>query len=209
MALLSKKAMNFAYGMGAAVVILGALFKITHLEFGFITGNLMLTIGLVTEALIFGLSAFEPVDNELDWSLVYPELAQAEEVKTKKAVAPKMEGTVTQQLDQMMAEAKVGPELIASLGDGLRNFGDRVAAISSAADITSSSNEFAAKLQAASKSVEGLSSSYANVSETMQAFSDSLADARNFKDEVGKLTQNLSSLNAVYGNMLSAMTINK
>ena len=75
MALLSKKAMNFAYGMGAAIVILGALFKITHIELGPLTGNLMLTIGLITEALIFALSAFEPVDNELDWSLVYPELA--------------------------------------------------------------------------------------------------------------------------------------
>jgi gliding motility-associated protein GldL len=193
------------YGIGAAIVIVGALFKIIHLKFA----NELLIVGLLTEAGIFFLSAFEKPHVDYDWSLVYPELAQAEEVKTKKAVAPKMEGTVTQQLDQMMAEAKVGPELIASLGDGLRNFGDRVAAISSAADITSSSNEFAAKLQAASKSVEGLSSSYANVSETMQAFSDSLADARNFKDEVGKLTQNLSSLNAVYGNMLSAMTINK
>jgi gliding motility-associated protein GldL len=193
------------YGIGAAIVIVGALFKIIHLKFA----NELLIVGLLTEAGIFFLSAFEKPHTDYDWSLVYPELAQAEEVKTKKAVAPKMEGTVTQQLDQMMAEAKVGPELIASLGDGLRNFGDRVAAISSAADITSSSNEFAAKLQAASKSVEGLSSSYANVSETMQAFSDSLADARNFKDEVGKLTQNLSSLNAVYGNMLSAMTINK
>jgi gliding motility-associated protein GldL len=193
------------YGIGAAIVIVGALFKIIHLKFA----NELLIVGLLTEAGIFFLSAFEKPHVDYDWSLVYPELAQAEEVKTKKAVAPKMEGTVTQQLDQMMAEAKVGPELIASLGDGLRNFGDRVAAISSAADIASSSNEFASKLQAASKSVEGLSSSYANVTETMQAFSDSLADARNFKDEVGKLTQNLSSLNAVYGNMLSAMTINK
>jgi gliding motility-associated protein GldL len=193
------------YGIGAAIVIVGALFKIIHLKFA----NELLIVGLLTEAGIFFLSAFEKPHVDYDWSLVYPELAQAEEVKTKKAVAPKMEGTVTQQLDQMMAEAKVGPELIASLGDGLRNFGDRVAAISSAADITSSSNEFAAKLQAASKSVEGLSSSYANVSETMQAFSDSLADARNFKDEVGKLSHNLASLNAVYGNMLSAMTINK
>ncbi len=200
-----KNLMAKVYGIGAAIVIVGALFKIIHLKFA----NELLIVGLLTEAGIFFLSAFEKPHTEYDWSLVYPELAQAEEVKTKKAVAPKMEGTVTQQLDQMMAEAKVGPELIASLGDGLRNFGDRVAAISSAADITSSSNEFAAKLQAASKSVEGLSSSYANVSETMQAFSDSLADARNFKDEVGKLTQNLSSLNAVYGNMLSAMTINK
>ena len=200
-----KNMMAKIYGIGAAIVIVGALFKIIHLKFA----NELLIVGLLTEAGIFFLSAFEKPHVDYDWSLVYPELAQAEEVKTKKAVAPKMEGTVTQQLDQMMAEAKVGPELIASLGDGLRNFGDRVAAISSAADITSSSNEFAAKLQAASKSVEGLSSSYANVSETMQAFSDSLADARNFKDEVGKLTQNLSSLNAVYGNMLSAMTINK
>ena len=200
-----KNIMAKVYGIGAAIVIVGALFKIIHLKFA----NELLIVGLLTEAGIFFLSAFEKPHVDYDWSLVYPELAQAEEVKTKKAVAPKMEGTVTQQLDQMMAEAKVGPELIASLGDGLRNFGDRVAAISSAADITSSSNEFAAKLQAASKSVEGLSSSYANVSETMQAFSDSLADARNFKDEVGKLTQNLSSLNAVYGNMLSAMTINK
>lgn len=200
-----KNLMAKVYGIGAAIVIVGALFKIIHLKFA----NELLIVGLLTEAGIFFLSAFEKPHVDYDWSLVYPELAQAEEVKTKKAVAPKMEGTITQQLDQMMAEAKVGPELIASLGDGLRNFGDRVAAISSAADIASSSNEFAAKLQAASKSVEGLSSSYANVTETMQAFSDSLADARNFKDEVGKLTQNLSSLNAVYGNMLSAMTINK
>jgi len=200
-----KNLMAKVYGIGAAIVIVGALFKIIHLKFA----NELLIVGLLTEAGIFFLSAFEKPHVDYDWSLVYPELAQAEEVKTKKSAAPKMEGTVTQQLDQMMAEAKVGPELIASLGDGLRNFGDRVAAISSAADITSSSNEFAAKLQAASKSVEGLSSSYANVSETMQAFSDSLADARNFKDEVGKLSQNLASLNAVYGNMLSAMTINK
>ena len=201
-----KNIMAKVYGIGAAIVIVGALFKIIHLKFA----NELLIVGLLTEAGIFFLSAFEKPHVEYDWALVYPELAQAEEAaKPKKAVAPKMEGTVTQQLDRMMAEAKVGPELIASLGDGLRNFGDRVAAISSAADIASSSNEFASKLQAASKSVEGLSSSYANISETMQAFSDSLADARNFKDEVGKLTQNLASLNAVYGNMLSAMTINK
>jgi gliding motility-associated protein GldL len=72
MALLSKKAMNFAYGMGAAVVIVGALFKIIHFELGPLTGTRMF-VGLLTEALIFALS-FEPVDNELDWSLVYPEL---------------------------------------------------------------------------------------------------------------------------------------
>ena len=89
MSLLNKKQMNMAYGLGAAVVIIGALFKITHLEFGFITGNLMLTIGLVVEAGIFALSAFEPVDEDLDWTLVYPELANGEaRKKTIKAETP-------------------------------------------------------------------------------------------------------------------------
>ena len=78
MALLSPKVMNFAYGMGAAIVIIGALFKIAHFEFGPLTGTVMLTIGLVTEALIFAISAFEPPAKEIDWSLVYPELAGGE-----------------------------------------------------------------------------------------------------------------------------------
>ncbi|MDP2059544.1 MAG: gliding motility protein GldL, partial [Flavobacteriaceae bacterium] len=59
MALLSKQTMNFTYGMGAAVVILGALFKIQHFEIGILTGGLMLTIGLVVEAGVFALSAFD------------------------------------------------------------------------------------------------------------------------------------------------------
>ncbi len=78
MALISKQKMNFAYGMGAAVVIIGALFKITHAELGPLNGNVLLTIGLVVEAGIFALSAFEPVENDLDWTLVYPELANGE-----------------------------------------------------------------------------------------------------------------------------------
>ena len=66
-----KKGMNMVYGLGAAVVIVGALFKIMHWPYG----DLMLIIGLVTEACVFVVSAFEPVDTELDWSKVYPELA--------------------------------------------------------------------------------------------------------------------------------------
>ena len=75
MRLLNKTQMNFAYGMGAAVVIIGALMKITHFQVGFLTGNLMLTIGLVTEAIIFALSAFDPPAEDYAWEEVYPELA--------------------------------------------------------------------------------------------------------------------------------------
>ena len=112
MAILSKKAMNFAYGMGAAVVIIGALFKITHFELGPLTGTVMLSVGLLTEALIFALSAFEPVEHELDWSLVYPELAggQAKEKSAKKEDAKDAQGLLSQKLDAMLKEAKIDAE---------------------------------------------------------------------------------------------------
>ncbi len=126
MALLSKKVMNMAYGLGAAVVIVGALFKITHLEFPPIfTGNAMLTVGLVVEALIFALSAFEPVDDEYKWENVYPQLIDktAAPVKTAKTeVASDSEGMLSKKLDAMLKEAKIDGELMASLGNSIKNF---------------------------------------------------------------------------------------
>ena len=95
----SKKFMNMAYGLGAAIVIIGALFKITHFELGPLNGNVMLTLGLVTEAIIFAISAFEPVDDDLDWSLVYPELASGA-TSTKQKEQPKdAEGLLSKKLD--------------------------------------------------------------------------------------------------------------
>ena len=79
----SKKFMNMAYGFGASIVIIGALFKIIHFEIGPLTGNVMLAIGLITEAIIFAISAFEPVDDDLNWSLVYPELEGGNLIKKK------------------------------------------------------------------------------------------------------------------------------
>ena len=70
----SKKLFNMAYGLGATVVILGALFKIQHWDYG----SEILTIGMIVEAIVFAISAFEPVEQELDWTKVYPELGEAE-----------------------------------------------------------------------------------------------------------------------------------
>ena len=68
-----KVIMGYVYGFGAAVVLIGALFKLTHWLPGPVA-NIMLAIGLGVEALIFILSSFEPPHVEPDWSLVYPEL---------------------------------------------------------------------------------------------------------------------------------------
>lgn len=65
-----KTFMKYLYGWGASVVILGALFKILHLK----GAGTMLFVGMGTESIIFFFSAFEPIHEEVDWTLVYPEL---------------------------------------------------------------------------------------------------------------------------------------
>jgi len=115
----TKKLFNMAYGLGASVVIIGALFKILHWEFGPLTGGLLLAIGLITEALIFAISAFEPVDDEFDWSLVYPELAGGETNASRKQDAKdaqEAEGLLSKKLDGLLKDAKIDSELFSNLG---------------------------------------------------------------------------------------------
>ena len=212
MALLSKQKMNFAYGMGAAVVIIGALFKITHLEFGFITGNLMLTIGLVVEALIFALSAFEPVDDELDWSLVYPELANGEaRKKVAKTEEPaEVQGMLSQKLDAMLKEAKIDGELMSSLGNSIKNFEGAAKAISPTVDSIASTRKYSEELTLAAAQMESLNSLYKiqleSASRNAQINEEVAENNLKLKEQMQSLTSNLSSLNNVYGGMLSAMS---
>ncbi|AWI24604.1 type IX secretion system motor protein PorL/GldL [Flavobacterium pallidum] len=211
MAILSKKAMNFAYGMGAAVVIVGALFKIIHFELGPLTGNVMLTIGLVTEALIFALSAFEPVDNELDWSLVYPELAggQAKE-KGKKEDPKDAQGMLSQKLDAMLKEAKVDGELMASLGNSIKNFESAAKGISPAADGIAATKKYSEELSMAAAQMESLNSLYKvqleSASRNAEANKEIADNASKLKEQMQSMTANIASLNNVYGGMLSAMS---
>jgi len=212
MALISKQKMNFAYGMGAAVVIIGALFKITHIEWGFITGNLMLTIGLVVEAAIFALSAFEPVDDELDWTLVYPELANGEARKksTKVETPSDAQGLLSQKLDVMLKEAKIDGELMASLGNSIKNFEGAAKAISPTVDSIASTKKYSEELTLAAAQMESLNSLYKiqlqSASRNAQINEEVAENNLKLKEQMQSLTSNLSSLNNVYGGMLSAMS---
>lgn len=247
------------YGWGAAIVIIGALFKIQHWPLA----GFFLTLGLGTEAVIFFFSAFEPPHEDVDWSLVYPELAGMHEPGYDKSKKKKVD-PVAQALDRMLADAKMGPELIQSLGIGLKSLGDNTAKLTDITDATIATNDYVKNVGAASKSVSelsmvyqkatssmsGLQSAgddmksyneqiqfagknlaalnavyelqlqdsnshlkqtskfYEGINQLMSNLSDSINDTQRYKDEVGKLAKNLSALNTVYGNMLSAMNIN-
>ena len=211
MALLSKKQMNFAYGMGAAVVIIGALFKITHIEFGIITGNLMLTIGLVVEALIFALSAFEPVDDELDWTLVYPELANGVKGESKKKVETPSDtqGLLSQKLDAMLKDAKIDGELMASLGTSIKNFESAAKGIAPTVDSITATKKYSEELSMAAAQMESLNSLYKvqleSASRNAEANKEIAENAVKLKEQMQSMTTNIASLNNVYGGMLSAM----
>jgi gliding motility-associated protein GldL len=213
MALISKQVMNFAYGMGAAVVIIGALFKITHLEIGPITGNLMLTIGLVVEAAIFAISAFEPVEKDLDWTLVYPELANGEaRKKVVKVEAPveDVQGLLSKKLDTMLKEAKIDGELMSSLGNSIKNFESAAKAISPTVDSVASTKKYSEELTLAAAQMESLNGLYKiqlqSASRNAQINEEVAENNLKLKEQMQSLTSNLSSLNNVYGGMLSAMS---
>lgn len=204
--------MNFVYGIGAAVVIVGALFKILHLK----GADLMLSVGLLTEAAIFVISAFEPVHMDPDWSLVYPELAGGEPTEKKKSTG----GSVSQQLDSMLAQAKIGPELIESLGTGLTSLSSNVKEMANLSNAAVATNEYAESASKAAKNMSSIADSTAMVSDSMGNFSAGLQGAltnisatesatAEFSSELNKLNRNLSNLNSIYGNMLSAMGANK
>jgi len=203
----SKKFMNMAYGLGAAIVIVGALFKIIHFQIGPLTGNVMLTIGLVTEAIIFALSAFEPVDDELDWSLVYPELAGGQSMA--KGGNQDAQGLLSQKLDNLLKEAKIDGELIASLGDSIKGFEGAAKNMSSTVDSIEASKKYGEELSLAAAQMESLNSLYKvqldSASKQQTINEESVENAAKLKEQMQSLASNLSSLNGVYGGMLSAM----
>ena len=212
MALLSPKLMNFAYGMGAAVVIIGALFKIAHFELGPLTGTVMLTIGLLTEAAIFALSAFEAPPAELDWSLVYPELASGEaKPKTAKKEDPKeAQGLLSQKLDNLLKEAKIDGSLMESLGNSIRNFEGAAKSISPTVDAMAGQKKYAEEMSKAATQMEALNGLYQaqlqSAERNAQINKEVAENNLKLKDQMQSLTSNLSTLNNVYGGMLSAMS---
>ena len=252
---------NNIVSWGASIVIIGLMCKILHLPGStyFIAG------GLIVEAILFFILGFQRDEKEIDWTRVYPELNEDFRGELPKASTRAISSgdnfSNTAALDKMLADAKIGPELIGSLGEGLRTFGDKVKGIAKVTDAGDATVAFTEKVKSATASYDKLSVAfekassnltdlagsegdskayhqqvnnlaknlsalnavyelelqdssahlksmnkfYQNLSLTMNNFNESLEDFKQFKDEVGRLAKNLSSLNAIYGNMLTAM----
>lgn len=218
-----KNFISKLYGLGASVVIIGALFKIQHWPLA----GPMLTLGLLTEALIFFFSAFEPLHEEIDWSLVYPELAGIPEDESPELAAHggKHHGgnsggggggygggagsVALAKFDEMLEKAEISPDLFMKLGVGMKKLSETTANINVMGDITAASSKYMNTINTANDSLGKLSNSY---QETARVINESGSTYRNMADsfsviEVGgksyqlqleSLNKNLSALNTVY-----------
>ncbi|MBP7407398.1 MAG: gliding motility protein GldL [Flavobacteriales bacterium] len=192
----SKKWKNFMaklYGIGAAVVIIGALFKIQHWPLA----SFFLILGLSTEAIIFFFSAFEPPHEDPDWSLVYPELATGEKAEGDD-FKKEDQRSITEQLDDMLESAKIEPELIASLGDGMRSLSDQAKQMGQITGAASATNEYANSLKDASTKVNTLSDSYAKASESLVGLTQNVEAGRSAGEGLKQMSTNLTALNEMY-----------
>jgi gliding motility-associated protein GldL len=196
------------YGWGAAIVILGALFKIENLP----GASYMLMAGLGIEAIIFFFSAFEKQHEETDWSLVYPQLAGMNDPNAAKRPA--------QQLDDALAKAKIDNELVESLNEGLRSFGESAKALNETVSAASGISEYNSQIQEGVQNMNALNSLYELQLQAsnqqmeattlfLQNLQSSVEDSKKFQEQVSSLAENLEQLNKVYGNMLIAMNPNK
>lgn len=210
-----KNFMAKLYGWGAALVIAGALFKINHYP----GAEYMLILGMGTECVIFFFSAFEPESVEPDWSLVYPELAglyHPDQVSEEEIPKPGQSGrggqkvdSTTQELDKMLEDAKIGPELIESLGAGMRNLSENASKMSDLSDAAVATNDYVQNMEKASNTVSEMSETYQKSTQMLEQTSEQLqkslsaidfsdVDTGTYKEEIKKVSENLASLNSAY-----------
>ena len=198
-----KNFMAKLYGIGAAVVITGAMFKIMHWE----GANIMLVLGLSTEAVIFMFSAFEKPAADYDWTLVYPELASADGDRAL---------SVTEQLDNALEQGGVDAALIERLGEGMRSLSETAGSLNGAVDAAGATAAYSEQLSTAATHMESLNALYSvqlenttaqveRQNDVMEKLSEASGNATDLTSEIASLKGNLESLNNVYGGMLTAM----
>ena len=196
-----KNIMKYVYGLGAAIVIMGALFKIMHWP----GASEMLIVGLSTEALIFIMSVMEPVHLDSDWSRVFPELADTEGEGVDEVEGVGLydliksgnddPGAQADKLANKLSEAGIDNALIGRLKDGMSNLADNASSLGSMASATGATDQYVTSLQNASSSLDGLAEQYKESATSIAAIS---GEGNNFGPEMERLSSNIAALNSTY-----------
>jgi len=180
---------NFVIGVGAAVVMVGALMKITSHPLG----NIFITVGLITEAVLFFMLGILPPEKDYYWEKLYPGLDMNESNLIPLAGGVLEEGASARPLNADQVENQLG----GMLGE-LQSMSSSLGSLKALQEIDFSETK---------QQLETASNFYANLNEAMSTLNETVEDTRMYKDQMATLNRNLSSLNSVYGNVLSAFTV--
>ena len=152
--------MGFVYGWGASLVLIGALFKLQHWAYA----SIMLTIGLMTEAFIFFLSAFEPPMEQPDWSRVYPELQDDfENIEIEEEIKADSKGN----LDTLLGSTNISPELLSRVGKSLIDLSNTASSLSDISAATLATDVYVNNLNSASESMMAFSEVNTHANESL------------------------------------------
>jgi gliding motility-associated protein GldL len=198
-----KRYLHLASCFGASIVIVGALFKIMHWP----GASVALIAGLGTEALLFILFGLDIPHEDVDWTLAYPELAGMghEEIREHDTDSNL---PITAQLDNLLADAKIGPELIESLSSGMRNLGDSANKIADISNATAATNEYVDSVKKASDNVSHLSDTYSKAAESISSLAQANDAGVSIGESMNMVSKNLSALNATYELQLQSSRTN-
>jgi hypothetical protein len=185
-----EKIINTIVSIGAAVVIFGAWAKILHKSYA----DVMLTVGLLTEAAIFLIYAFlPPAGGEM------AEVAEA----LKKGMPASGSGS-NDELKKLL-EQEINPDNLKKLNESFAKFNQTIQGLTTIANVTEMANDFAAKAKEASAALAAMNVFYENLNKSAQTMQNSADDAKKTQEQIALLAKNLGSLNSVYNNMLAAM----
>jgi gliding motility-associated protein GldL len=174
------------YGLGAAVVIVGALFKIQHWK----GAGAMLILGLSTEAMIFAVSAFDPQKHEIDWTRVYPELAGEE--------PPENLSSTSGEIARLMKEAAIDKEIVMKMGEGLHKLVDTIGGIKEISNAQLATEAYTQKINQVTENVSKVNESYQKSAEALASLSESSASTKEYFSQMKAASLHLASLNSVY-----------
>ena len=190
-----KRVKNMIIGLGAAIVMMGALFKLESWP----GASIMLVIGLSVEAFIFALQGILPPHKDYYWEKIYPDLEISPDVEGEGEREGLRSGhSITEQLDEMLESANVESRLIERLGENLGKLGDNVEKLAELGDVTLATNEYSSKAREATRALEQMKDAYTGATESIRVLAGSTSDAQDFHTQMQLVTKNLSSLNSIY-----------
>ncbi len=181
-----SKWVDVGVSFGAALVIWGALRKITHAG----DADMWLWIGLTTEAIIFSVYGI--------LYAIYPPIKDASHDEEQFSVAGAQTRAGFAAMDKMMLEADITPDTMKKLGDGFKQLNTTVTGLGGITETVAATDEFAAKTREVTGTLDKVKDAYTTAASSVSAFNTATEGAKQFHDQIQVLTKNLSSLNTIY-----------